>query len=88
VFKHKFIAKSDFDYILVSENEFMVSKDSLMFNIQVIKDEYPTIGVNEYRDENNYGIINFSGTISDDHGFLSLSFYHRKDSIPELSCKK
>ena len=88
VFKHSITAKNDFDYTLVSENEFMISKDSMRFNIQVIKDEFPAIRANEYKDENNYGIINFSGTISDDHGFLSLSFYYRKDSIPELGWTK
>lgn len=88
VFKHSIIAKNEFDYSLVSENEFMVSKDSMRFNVQIIKDEFPSIRVDEYRDEQNYGVINFSGVISDDHGFHSLNFYYRKDSIPELKWTK
>jgi len=88
VFNNSITAKSDFSYMLVAENEFMSSKDSMIFNVQVVLDEYPVILVHEYRDEQNYGTINFSGTISDDHGFLSLNFYYRKDSLPELKWSK
>lgn len=88
VLNHSQLATKDFNYQLVAENEFMTSKDSMQFNVQVIKDEYPSINVKEYKDEQNYGIINFIGNVSDDHGFRSLNFYYRKDSIPELPWKK
>lgn len=88
VFKHSLVAKHDFNYTLVANNQFMQSVDSMLFNVQVIVDEYPMISVNEFKDELNYGMVNFSGTIADDHGFLSLFFYYRKDSIPEASWKK
>lgn len=88
VFRTSVTARNDFGYKLVASNEFMTSKDSLLFDVQVIKDEYPIIAVNEYKDDQNYGMVNFSGTVSDDHGFLSLSFLYRKDSIPELPWNK
>ena len=66
----------------------MQSADSMLFNVQIIPDEYPIINVNEFKDDLNFGIINFSGIINDDYGFSSLFFYYRKDSIPESDWKK
>lgn len=83
VFKHSLVAKRDFNYTLVANNQFMQSNDSMLFNVQVIADEYPSIKVIEFKDELNYGVVNFSGVVDDDHGFSTLSFYYRKDSIPE-----
>ncbi len=88
VFKFDLYAKQDFNYQLTAENDHMVSNDTMTFNVQVVKDEFPFIVVNEYRDDHNFGTINFSGTISDDHGFYSLSFYYRKDSISEGKWQK
>lgn len=87
VFKHNAIARTDFSYSLVASNEHMRSNDSMHFSIEVIKDEYPSISVEEYKDENNYGLVNFSGVVSDDHGFRSLKFFYRKDSLPEQEWK-
>lgn len=81
VFKHTLVAMHDLNYALVANNQFMQSVDSMLFNVQVITDEYPTIIVNEFKDELNYGLVNFSGSMNDDHGFSSLFFYYRKDSI-------
>ncbi len=88
VFKHSQTVMNDFKYTLVANNEFMQSIDSMHFSVQIILDEYPTINVSEFKDELNYGMVNFSGTISDDHGFSSLYFYFRKDSIPESKWKR
>jgi hypothetical protein len=88
VFRNNWVAKNDFSYALIPGNEFMEGTDSLRFSVQIIKDEYPTINVSEYKDDQSYGTVNFSGIISDDHGFASLYFYHRKDSVPELSWTK
>jgi len=88
VFKHTQKVMHNFSYTLLAVNEFMQSTDSMHFNIRVIIDEYPNINVIEFNDELNYGVVNFSGTISDDHGYSSLYFYIRKDSIPETKWKK
>ncbi len=88
VFKHSIKIMHNFNYTLLAVNEFMQSTDSMHFGIQVIIDEYPIINVTEFKDELNYGVINFSGSISDDHGFNSLYFYFRKDSIPESKWRK
>ena len=88
VFKHSLKVMNNLNYTLLSANEFMQSSDSLHFSIQVIIDEYPLIDVTEFKDDLNYGLVNFSGSISDDHGFSSLYFYFRKDSIPEAKWKR
>ncbi|MFK5854607.1 MAG: hypothetical protein QM503_00660 [Bacteroidota bacterium] len=88
VFRQSIKIMYDINYTLVANNQFMQSEDSMHFSIQVITDEYPVISVNEFKDELNYGVVNFSGSISDDHGFSTLYFYFRKDSIPESKWKR
>jgi len=88
VFEHSLKVMHNFNYTLLAINDFMQSTDSMRFNIQVIVDEYPTIVATEFKDELNYGVVNFSGAINDDHGFSSLYFYFRKDSIPETNWKR
>jgi len=80
VFKQSLTAMQNFDYTLVAENEHMSNPDSMNFNVEVITDEIPQISVKEFKDELGLGMVNFTGTISDDHGFSSLKFYYRKDS--------
>ena len=81
IFQHSVLAEKNFWYTLFAENEYVKIKDSLSFSVQVIKDEYPSIKVSPLQNENQYGIIFFNGSVSDDHGFHSLKFYYRKDSI-------
>jgi len=69
-------------YSLSANNEFVNSVDSLVFNVRVIKDDFPKIEVKEYADNGDYGLRNFFGEISDDYGFNGLQFKYRKDSIP------
>ena len=88
VFKHSLVAMHDLNYTLVANNQFMQSTDSMQFNVQVIADEYPFINVNEFKDELNYGVVNFSGSVVDDHGFTTLYFYYRKDSVHEKEWNK
>ena len=88
VFKHSLMAMSDFNYTLVANNQYMQGPDSMLFSVQVIADEYPAINVNEFKDELNYGVVNFSGSLVDDHGFSTLNFYYRKDSIQEKKWNK
>ena len=88
VFKHSLVAMHDLNYTLVANNQFMQSTDSMQFNVQVIADEYPFINVNEFKDELNYGVVNFIGSVVDDHGFTTLYFYYRKDSVHEKEWNK
>jgi len=50
--------------------------DSMSYTLNVIKDEYPTIGVKEVRDSSEQSVIYFVGQASDDYGLTSLSFHY------------
>jgi len=73
-------AKNNFFYTLSPENEFVGGIDSLQFSVQVIKDEYPLIKVEDFTEKAIHGFIHFNGEIGDDHGFHSLRFFYQKDS--------
>lgn len=56
--------------------------DSLVYAIDVIKDAYPEITVQEQRDSLSPNLINFAGFASDDHGLREITFTYeitRKD---------
>ena len=72
--------KSNFYYTLLPENEFVKGIDSLQFSVQVIKDEFPQIRVEDHNEKVMHGYLHFSGEINDDHGFHSLRFFYQKDS--------
>ena len=80
VFHFSHLAKNNFFYSLMPENEFVSGIDSLMFSVQVVKDEFPHIKVEEFNEKSIIGFIHFNGKISDDHGFHSLRFFYQKDS--------
>ncbi|MBB5437145.1 hypothetical protein HDC92_000813 [Pedobacter sp. AK017] len=61
-------------YRIVPRNNFVVSKDSLTHQLNVIKDEFPAISVTETPDSLSSKALYFSGKINDDHGFTSLKF--------------
>jgi len=83
VYRFEKKADQNFFYTLTPENEFVVSDDSMSFSVQVIRDEYPTIDVEEYREESMYGFANYNGNVSDDYGFRSLKLFYRKENAGE-----
>jgi len=72
-----------FNYTISPINHYVKQPDSLVFTLQVIPDEYPEIKVQEFREQGYYSQTHFSGETKDDHGFYSLNFLYRKDSLPE-----
>lgn len=79
------LAKNNFFYTMLPENEFVSGIDSLLFSVQVIKDEYPLIKVEDFTEKAIHGFIHFTGEIGDDHGFHSLRFFYQKDSAVKQS---
>lgn len=61
-------------YEVVTSNEFIKNTDTISYNIQVIKDEFPTITVQEVQDSLFDSRVYFLGTIRDDYGFQKLNF--------------
>jgi len=78
-FEYSLKAKRNFYYTLLAENRFVKNYDSLSFAVQVIKDQYPVIEVNQTQDEKLFGNLYFTGMISDDYGFHSLRFFYKTE---------
>lgn len=64
-------------YSLVTSNQYVVSKDTIRYTIQVIPDQYPVIQVQSEQDTSSPGIIYFQGAIQDDYGLRKLNFVYR-----------
>ncbi|HEU4718675.1 MAG TPA: DUF4175 family protein [Bacteroidia bacterium] len=72
------------NYSLHTANEFLKSRDSIRYSVNVIPDLYPSISVNEKNDSVSRLRMYFTGEVKDDYGFTKLAFvYHflsHKDS--------
>jgi len=67
-------------YKLIPNNNYIINPDTLIYNIDVIKDQYPNISIIEYRDSTDNKRIYFQGSINDDYGFSKLHFKWSKIS--------
>ena len=63
-------------YLLSTISSQVVSGDSVIYHINVIADQPPTISVNEKQDSLSSKAIYFSGKAQDDYGFSSLVFHY------------
>jgi uncharacterized protein DUF4175 len=64
-------------YSVVTANNQLRGKDSMLYNINVIPDLYPSIKVDQQNDSNSTQKIYFQGMIKDDYGFSKLNFCYR-----------
>jgi hypothetical protein len=64
-------------YSVATQNEFVQSRDSILYSISVIPDNYPQINVDERADSMSTKRVYFTGDIKDDYGFKRLSFNYR-----------
>ncbi len=69
------LTSSTYEVILV--NEFTRNKDKIMYQLEVIPDEFPQISVQQYIDTVLYDYMILGGNISDDHGFSDLRLYYK-----------
>lgn len=70
------IAKSSGIYSLTVSNPMITEKDTLTYQLQVVKDAFPGINVEQQRDSTSLKRIYFKGNIKDDYGFSGLSFVY------------
>ena len=64
-------------YSVLTKNEHIASKDSIIYKVNVAKDAFPLISANEEIDSLNSNVRYFYGEISDDYGFSALNFNFR-----------
>lgn len=67
-------AKQSASYSVLPLNNFVTASDTLKYAFQVVKDQFPTIEVEETTDSTNNKRMYFKGLINDDYGFSGLSF--------------
>lgn len=72
--KNKFT--NDASARIVLKNRTSGKRDTTSFAIDVIKDEYPSIQVEEVKDTIKDGIRYFSGVVGDDYGLAGLKFVY------------
>jgi hypothetical protein len=73
-------------YEVVLENEQSKNKEKIAYQIDVVKDEFPKISVNNFKDSILYQRVILGGTIADDYGIskLALHFRIRDENEKEL----
>lgn len=67
----------DKTYSVTTSNQFLKSKDSVTYSINVIPDAYPQITVDEQKDSTSTKKMRFRGEVKDDYGFSKLTFNYR-----------
>jgi hypothetical protein len=77
VFNYSVRIFRDKTYSVSTSNQFLKSKDSVTYAINVIPDAYPQINVEEKKDSNSTKRIYFKGEVKDDYGFNKLTFNYR-----------
>ncbi len=77
VFNYSVRLFRDKTYSVSTSNQFLKSKDSVTYTINVIPDAYPQINVEEKKDSNATKRIYFRGDVKDDYGFSKLTFNYR-----------
>lgn len=64
-------------YAIRTANEFVTNADSIPYRIQVVRDQYPSVDVEERDDSTSTKLKYFNGLIKDDYGFTRLTFNYR-----------
>ncbi len=78
-FEQQYRAVNSFQYGFVAVNNFVNSRDTILYSVQVIKDEYPKISIKSYESKQVAGYYQFNGQISDDYGFHSLKVFYKPE---------
>lgn len=68
--------KNNSTYFFQARNQFTNKEDTLFYTINVIKDAYPDIIVEEEKDSSLRSRTFFSGMLRDDYGFTDLKFFY------------
>jgi hypothetical protein len=74
LYNFKAKAVNTIPYKIFLSNKYIANADSLLYNINVIKDQYPAIVVDQLIDSLDKSAILFVGNVSDDYGISSLVF--------------
>lgn len=73
-FLYRKLFRDNDSYKIFLSNKNMPNPDSISYTITVLKDQYPTISVEQFIDSLDLSTIYFVGNASDDYGLSSLTF--------------
>jgi len=73
-FRFSHVVNRSSDVLFVLKNKELLSYDTTVYHIDLIKDEYPSITANKREDSLTKNKIYFSGSVSDDYGLSRLVF--------------
>ncbi len=83
---------SDFPYEIRLFNASGTNSDKLLYEIEIIEDQYPELDVNVREDTLRFNYILLSGSVADDYGINSVKLHYAVDrgeekvvSIPSIS---
>lgn len=68
--------RADSRYTIYLANDMIAAPDSLSYAINVIKDQHPTINVEQFQDSTEQQIMYFVGTASDDYKINKINFHY------------
>jgi hypothetical protein len=74
-FTRRFMAENY--YTIKAANREVSSNDSVLYNITIIPDAYPSIKVEETRDSFSTKLVYFAGEAADDYGISRISFNYK-----------
>ncbi len=74
-------------YSILLENETSKNKDKISYNIEIIKDQYPEIVVENLQDSILYKSVLLGGRVSDDYGISALSLNYEMERSSGVSLK-
>ncbi len=77
VFTFKKPFKNPDNYEIQLQNDNSTNKERIAYQIDVIKDQYPKISVNNFKDSVLYKMVVLSGMVGDDYGVSKLALHFR-----------
>lgn len=90
LFEYQKTATNDFDYAMTTSNPLFKNHERLSYKVNVIKDEFPQIKVQEKKDSLDEKQSYFYGQLNDDYGIQKLELVYRDlktDSVFQKNIK-
>ncbi len=75
IFKKRILKDDSYKVVII--NTKIKQPDSISYSIHVVKDKYPSINIEQFKDSLDDSVIYFVGEASDDYGFTSLAFNYK-----------
>ncbi|MCP4521568.1 MAG: hypothetical protein GY827_07755 [Cytophagales bacterium] len=79
--------KNSTKYELELMNQHSKNLETISYNVQVIKDRYPTVRVEAYEDTVLFSYILLGGALIDDYGLSKCQLFYRKKKKGEVNSK-